>query len=107
MKKHHLFLLGTLLALASCTGTVNEGNPQNIQEPQKEEALTDLQKVVKDVCACMEEHSSNQIMAFGCMMAIREKYPAIDAMNDEEAKAELNRRCPELVNKFKKANGLQ
>lgn len=109
MKNHLSFFIGAFISLMSCTGGGGESTRQEAQSYQQETALTDLQKMVKDVCTCMEEGSENQnkIQIFGCMMAIRTKYPDLDEMDQEEARAEINRQCPKLVSQFKKENGLQ
>jgi hypothetical protein len=109
MKKHYFFFIGVVFCLISCTGSSNESSPQNMQEPQKEAALTDLQKVIKETCACIKEHQADQekTEVFRCMMEIRMRYPNIDAMNEEEGKVEVNRQCPELAKQFKKAIGFQ
>ncbi len=101
--------MAVAIGLSACGGGSGNSDQTDAQKPEQEESLTDTQKVAVDVCACMEEHAASQDMAkwMQCMMAIREKYPTIDAMNDEAAKAEIDKRCGDLVKKFKEKSGKQ
>lgn len=112
MKKYPLFCLMVAVCLSACGG--GGAGQKNVQEPEQEEAITDVQKIARDLCGCLGEMAwdkiepsqrNNQAVGeemtkfFGCSMALRSKYN-VDAMDGNEVTAEMDKRCPDLQHKM-------